>query len=96
MEDLSVFIVAQRLYTVFPLSVWRISQLEGIEDISENLPVVEFFVDEGISEEEAEILIESEPPLTQNPLNPFEKLVCHLIYLFHHFNIFRKEERRLV
>ncbi|KAF8375552.1 daf-10 [Pristionchus pacificus] len=40
----------------------------------ENLPVVEFFVDEGISEEEAEILIESEPPLTQNPLNPFEKL----------------------
>ncbi|GMS95606.1 hypothetical protein PENTCL1PPCAC_17782, partial [Pristionchus entomophagus] len=40
----------------------------------ENLPVAEFWIEEEISEEEAMTLIESEPPLTQQPLNPFDKL----------------------
>ncbi|GMR47952.1 hypothetical protein PMAYCL1PPCAC_18147 [Pristionchus mayeri] len=40
----------------------------------ENLPVAEFWIAEGIEEKEARIVIESEPPLTHNSLNPFDKL----------------------
>ncbi|GMT24409.1 hypothetical protein PFISCL1PPCAC_15706 [Pristionchus fissidentatus] len=40
----------------------------------ESLPLAEFWIEEGMSEEEARSLINSEPPLTQSTFNPFDKL----------------------
>lgn len=68
--ELKQFIVSLHLvlFILFNLN-------NNIQLIVESLPLAEFWIEEGISEEESRILIESEPPLTQSSYNPFDKLV---------------------